>query len=96
MAPLAIPTTNILVILSIGLGTKPFIISSFPNTLPYKNPNIIADIPPAISTGPKLLFLIVKIAPIMPITRPCPTSPNIKPNIKNAVIATKNVGSISV
>ena len=64
--------------------------------LPYKNPNNIDDIPPATKIGPKATFFFFNNMPIKAITAPCPTSPNMNPNIRKAVIATNAVGSSSV
>ena len=44
--PTTIPQISIVVIFSIGLINFASIIFSFPNTLPYKNPNIEEAIPP--------------------------------------------------
>ena len=94
--PTTIPEINIVLIFSIGLINFCGKISSFPKILPYKNPKIIEEIPPATITGPIPTFFLISNIPIKKITAPCPTSPNINPNIINAVIATNNVGSISL
>ena len=65
------------------------------NIYSYKKPNIVAETPPAISIGPSEFFFFENNIPIKNIIKPCPTSPNINPNIINAVIATNTVGSNS-
>ena len=92
--PASTATISIVIGSASGRTHSAGMMSSRQNTLPNRTPNTIAMRPPGISirvSGTRR----PSTRPAMKTTAPCPTSPNMKPKINEAMTARNWLGSLS-